>query len=450
MSLFLKLIFFVGDIFFLNLSIGLSYVLTAGSPFEKQKADSVYLFIFSNLVWLFLTAVSNPYSFSRNWGITKILKVQASFIFIHLLVVTSLTFFFRRNYEPALIGTMYLFMIPVFFLWKAAVIYLLARLTPKTALGKNLIIVGNGEIAREVRTYFRIHSELRYRFLGMFEVGSNGLPLEEIQKLCDQKKVDEIYCCASDLNNVELKRLIDYGLDSLIHVKLVTDYRPFQLKSLELEQYDQIPVLNITSIPLDDYRNQVIKRIFDIILSSIVIVTVMSWLYPLVGMAIKINSRGPILFKQKRNGQNNQEFECWKFRTMYLHNDPHAQQATRDDKRITRIGAFLRKSSLDEFPQFLNVFLGTMSIVGPRPHMIKHNEDYSKIIQRFMGRHYVKPGITGLAQSLGYRGETKDIIDMKNRVRLDHFYIQRWSFLFDLRIIWLTAVSLIRGSEKAY
>jgi lipopolysaccharide/colanic/teichoic acid biosynthesis glycosyltransferase len=179
-------------------------------------------------------------------------------------------------------------------------------------------------------------------------------------------------------------------------------------------------------------------------------VLVFSWLYPIIAIAIKLNSRGPVFFRQRRTGQNNQEFWCFKFRTMHINDEADHKQASRNDSRITAVGAFLRRTSLDELPQFLNVLRGEMSIVGPRPHMLKHTEEYSKVIGKFMARHFVKPGVTGLAQSKGYRGETKDIIDMKNRVKLDRFYIENWSFLLDIKIIIQTIFELLRTSEKAY
>jgi lipopolysaccharide/colanic/teichoic acid biosynthesis glycosyltransferase len=135
---------------------------------------------------------------------------------------------------------------------------------------------------------------------------------------------------------------------------------------------------------------------------------------------------------------------------MIVNQDADAKQATRDDSRITKFGQFLRKTSIDELPQFFNVFMGDMSVVGPRPHMIKHTEEYSRLLEKFISRQYAKPGITGLAQSMGYRGETKDLHEMKNRFRLDRFYIENWSFALDLKIIYLTVISLLRGSEKAY
>jgi Undecaprenyl-phosphate glucose phosphotransferase len=446
----LRVAFFVGDLIFLNLSIIYSYSLFHVKLVGEERVNSIYLFIFSNLAWLFLIVVSNPYNVSRNWGISKIFKSQSSFIFIHLLVVASLIFFFKKNYAPLQIGVMYFLFFPVFFLWKLSILYLFNVFAKKSLIARNVIIVGQVDLAREVRRYFLIHPELRYRFLGLFENTPAGLPLDQIVKFCKEKRVDEIYCCLPNIDNSELKKLIDFGLGVLIRVKLVADYRPFQQKSLELEQYDQIPVFNIMTIPLDDLRNQVLKRIFDFLFSLAVTLIILSWLLPIIALAIKIDSPGPVFFRQRRNGKNNKPFQCVKFRTMVANPEAHLKQATKNDLRITGVGQFLRKTSLDELPQFFNVLQGSMSTVGPRPHMIKHNEEYGRMIEKFMGRHYIRPGITGLAQTMGYRGETKDLSEMRNRVKLDRFYIENWSFLLDIKIIILTIVSLLRGSEKAY
>jgi exopolysaccharide biosynthesis polyprenyl glycosylphosphotransferase len=243
--------------------------------------------------------------------------------------------------------------------------------------------------------------------------------------------------------------LVDFGLSNLIKVKLITDYRGFASRGVTLERYDNIPVLNIAAVPLDDRSNQVIKRIFDLLFSGAVALLILSWLIPLIAVAIKLDSRGPIFFKQKRAGKGNKPFNCIKFRTMVVHN-PEFKQATKNDPRITRVGKFLRKTSLDEFPQFINVLKGQMSIIGPRPHPIKLNEEFSPKIEKFMARHYIKPGITGLAQAKGYRGETQTEMLMRGRVKLDRFYIENWSFILDLKIIIATVISLTKDDQKAY
>ena len=202
--------------------------------------------------------------------------------------------------------------------------------------------------------------------------------------------------------------------------------------------------------PLDRSIHKFIKRGCDILFSSVIILFVLSWMLPLVTLIIKLTSKGPALFKQKRNGMDGEPFQCWKFRTMYLNNDAHLKQATINDPRITPVGKFLRKFSLDEMPQFINVLMGSMSIVGPRPHMISHTEEYSKVIDNYMARHFAKPGITGLSQIQGYRGETKCPKMMKNRVRLDIFYLKKWNFTFDLFIMAKTIRLILFGDKNAF
>jgi putative colanic acid biosynthesis UDP-glucose lipid carrier transferase len=209
-----------------------------------------------------------------------------------------------------------------------------------------------------------------------------------------------------------------------------------------------IPVYKTQFFPLLQGVNRHIKRIFDIVFSLGVVLFILSWLYPIVGLLIKLESKGPVLFVQNRNGLGNKLFRCYKFRSMT--NNSNDAQAQKDDIRITRIGKFIRKASIDEFPQFLNVLKGDMSIVGPRPHMEIHNKDYEKHVESFQLRHTVKPGITGMAQSRGFRGEIREDLDIINRIKYDIFYIRHWSFALDIKIIIRTVLNIFRGEDKAY
>lgn len=212
----------------------------------------------------------------------------------------------------------------------------------------------------------------------------------------------------------------------------------------------QLPVLKSHEEPMSTMENRIKKRMVDLLISTIVIVFLLSWMVPLIGLLIKIQSPGPIFFKQPRSGRNNKSFGCYKFRSMVVNKESDAQQASKEDKRITSIGKFLRKSNLDEFPQFINVFLGQMSVVGPRPHMLSHTEHYSQLIQHYMVRHFVKPGITGWAQVNGYRGETKDPELMAKRVEYDLDYLGNWSAMLDFKIVCITAINMIKGEKNAY
>jgi len=200
----------------------------------------------------------------------------------------------------------------------------------------------------------------------------------------------------------------------------------------------------------DIYSKRILKRVFDIAFSFFTLVFVLSWLFPIIAILIKLDSNGSVFFKQLRHGRDNQLFYCYKFRTMVKNKDADIKQATVNDSRITRIGKFLRKSSLDELPQIVNVLLGDMSIVGPRPQAVPMNIEFAKEIDNFMSRHQVKPGITGLAQSKGYRGEISSYHELHSRFRLDFFYVRNWCLIFDIKIIIDTAVSLMTKSEKAY
>jgi exopolysaccharide biosynthesis polyprenyl glycosylphosphotransferase len=197
-------------------------------------------------------------------------------------------------------------------------------------------------------------------------------------------------------------------------------------------------------------RKALLKRVFDVFFSLLVVVLVLSWLVPVLGLLLKFESRGPVFFKQLRTGKNGKPFYCLKFRSMRLSADAHSRQASRGDSRITRIGAFIRKTSIDELPQFINVLRGDMSVVGPRPHMLQHTEDYARRIANFMDRHAVTPGITGWAQIKGYRGETRELDAMANRVEADIWYLRNASFLLDLRIVGLTVWQVLRGNENAF
>jgi len=200
----------------------------------------------------------------------------------------------------------------------------------------------------------------------------------------------------------------------------------------------------------DNYSKRLLKRVFDIAFSFFTLVFVVSWLFPIIAILIKLDSNGSVFFKQLRHGRDNQLFYCYKFRTMVKNKDADIKQATVNDSRITRIGKFLRKSSLDELPQIVNVLLGDMSIVGPRPQAVPMNIEFAKEIDNFMSRHQVKPGITGLAQCKGYRGEISSYHELHSRFRLDFFYVRNWCLIFDIKIIIDTAVSLMTKSEKAY
>ncbi|MCX8492173.1 MAG: exopolysaccharide biosynthesis polyprenyl glycosylphosphotransferase [Cyclobacteriaceae bacterium] len=437
-----RVLFFLADLIFLNLAIYASYAIWIS---HSDSVNELYLVIYSSLAWLFLVLISDPYGINKNWTLSKIIKSQFVFLLIHILVVTSLIIFFRKSYSFAQIATTYLIFVPVFILWKLATFYI--RKINAHVDTRKYLVIGRNSLAFDLRKYFLLNPEEGFRFVGYIDFEDRFI--EVAREFCELNEVHQIFCCAPNVTEKEIARLVNFGLDSLIQVKIVTE-GGVKTRTLKLDERSAPPTFEMAVIPLDESRHQFTKRVFDLIFSFLFTVLVLSWLVPMIAILIKIESKGPIFFVQKRNGQRNTPFGCIKFRTMVVNQESDTKQATKNDSRITRVGKFLRKSSIDEFPQFINVLIGQMSIIGPRPHPIKLNEEFATKITNIIARHYVKPGITGLAQCMGYRGETKDLADMENRVRLDRYYIENWTFWLDIKIVFLTVVSLLRGSEKAY
>ena len=254
----------------------------------------------------------------------------------------------------------------------------------------------------------------------------------------------------AELTNKELLQLIDFADNNLKILKFIPDNKEIYTKKLDFTYYGYLPILSLRKIPMEEPFNKFIKRVFDIVFSLTIIVGILSWLTPILGLLIKLESRGPVFFKQKRNGLDYKEFYCYKFRSMTPNPLAHLFQATKQDERVTRVGRIIRKTSMDELPQFINVLKGEMSVVGPRPHMVSHTHMYAGRIDKFMVRHFIKPGITGLAQVSGYRGEVESDEDIIKRVKFDIFYLENWSILLDVKIAFQTVYNAIRGEDKAY
>ena len=253
----------------------------------------------------------------------------------------------------------------------------------------------------------------------------------------------EVYISDEIPNKVKKQMIQECDLN-LVKVRILPELVNYEFKNFFISKLIDIPVIEVNELPLDKWYNRLIKRIFDISISSFVIVFILSWLIPLFGIIIKLQSSGPILFTQSRNGENGIPFKCFKFRSMILNKNSDKVFADHNDKRLTKFGKFIRISALDELPQFINVFLGDMSIIGPRPHPILLNKEYENKIQKFNKRHQFKPGITGLAQISGYRGKIKNLNDMSSRVKLDRYYFKNWSLFFDFKIFFKTFFKMVK------
>ena len=280
--------------------------------------------------------------------------------------------------------------------------------------------------------------------------------LGTIQDLIDNQDHPENLALGDEMY-VSLSRRDGHTIRALSRLcdKTVTKFYfvPISVESIGLnfkrEFINDIEVFTTHETPLEDPVNKAVKRLMDIVLSLVFLIPT-AILFPIIYLIIKIQSPGPILFKQKRTGLDGKDFYCYKFRSMHVNADADRVQATKDDPRKYPFGNFMRKANIDELPQFLNVLQGRMSIVGPRPHMLAHTEQYSQLIDKYMVRHFVKPGVTGWAQVTGFRGETKELWQMEGRVKRDIWYIEHWSIWLDFRIIWLTAKSIFIHDKNAY
>ena len=314
---------------------------------------------------------------------------------------------------------------------------------------RKTIIIGSSIESQNLELFFIKNKQAGYLHKKTFSDVSKKSILDSINFVKEQE-IDEIYCSTENINDQDLKALIKFCDNNLKTIKFIPNSTKLNSKKLIYETYDSLPILSLRRVPLQDSVNLFFKRLIDIIISLAVIVFVLSWLTPIIALFIKKESDGPVFFKQTRNGINYEEFSCLKFRSMIINENAHKLQATKGDTRVTKIGAFLRKTSLDEMPQFINVLLGDMSVVGPRPHMIKENDKYYKTVDKYMLRHVIKPGITGLAQVSGYRGEVEKESDIVNRIKFDIYYLENWSILLDVKIILRTILNSIKGEDKAY
>ncbi|MFY7810099.1 MAG: exopolysaccharide biosynthesis polyprenyl glycosylphosphotransferase, partial [Flavobacterium sp.] len=298
--------------------------------------------------------------------------------------------------------------------------------------------MGYNEQSLNLKKIFEKRTDYGYIFCGFFsnKIKNNEIlgDFAEAQKFVLLNKIDDIYCSLSDLTNQTMKEIVEFTNINKVTLKFIPDNSQIFTKNLKKDYYEIFPVLSLKSSPLYDPVIILFKRFFDIFFAFIVIFFVLSWLIPIIGIIIKLESSGPIFFKQGRPGKNEKEFFCYKFRSMKLNNNSESE-VSKNDPRVTKVGRFIRKTSLDELPQFFNVLLGDMSVVGPRPHLWNQNKAYSSKIKKYMTRLDVKPGITGLAQVKGYRGEIETDEDMINRIKYDVFYIENWSFFLDLKII---------------
>lgn len=405
-----------------------------------------------SLAWLVLSFKNEFYVVYRYSKVVVIFrKLFTQFIFFFLLLYAFIGFFKQPIISRLALGQYFIFVFVAVSTLKLLNYLLLLTYREKVKGNiRNVVVIGKSKKANQLINVFEERKEFGYAFKRQFSTKDQHFDLMACFRYIVNHNIDEIYCSVSELKNDEIAAFIDFADNNLKTLKFLPDNKNIFAKKLKFEYYDYLPILSLRDIPLHNPLNALVKRTFDIIFALFVIFGILLWLGPLLAILISLESKGPVFFIQRRTGFDNREFQCFKFRSMAMNKDADAKQAGKNDMRVTTIGKFIRKTSIDELPQFYNVLFGNMSVVGPRPHMLKHTNEYANRVDKYMLRHFVKPGITGLAQVRGYRGEIEKDSDIQNRIKFDIFYVENWSFFLDVKIIAQTIINAFKGEEKAY
>ena len=437
----------------ISYTIDLLIIHVLANQFFEQNFEYLNYIIFVSLAWIVLSLRSNFYEIYRFTHVAKIMSLVGKQGIVFFLIVFAFFGYYNDvDTNPISIIKYVLLTMLYITIVKFTVYYLLKkyRLLLRGNL-RRVVIIGLNKKTDQLRNFFENNPEYGYNLLKTFNIsGKEKVSIEECLDYILRNDIDEIYSSVAEIKNPDLLKLIDFADNNLKILKFLPDNKEIYSKRLDFTYYGFLPILSLRKIPMDEPFNKFVKRSFDIVLSLFIILGILSWLTPLLGLIIKLESKGPVFFKQKRNGLDYQEFFCYKFRSMRPNPEAHLHQVRKGDERITRVGRIIRKTSMDELPQFINVLKGEMSVVGPRPHMVSHTHMYAERIDKFMVRHFVKPGITGLAQVSGYRGEVESDSDIINRVKYDIFYLENWSLFLDLKIVFQTIYNAIRGDKKAY
>jgi len=452
------LILFIFDIISLILSANLSFKLLTTHQlleFNLILHQSYYILI---SCWIASAGLFRLYYSINSFSVETIYRCTfRTFIFFNFLLF--LVFYIDIHNTSFVILHIILSFILFSFLsisrFLLTVIYY--KYKKKYSHIKSVGIIGFNILGIKLSQYFESHP-YEYNFIGILDENIQSINFNNIElqnhiikfiNFASNKKISKVYIALNDFKKINTKTIF-YESEKLgIKLKLVNDFSN-SLSTYHSTYKDGFQFLSFRNEKLEEIQSRIYKRLFDIIFSSLVIIFILSWVYPILAIIIKSQSSGPLLFKQKRNGRYNSEFYCYKFRSMHINALSDIMQATRNDNRIFPFGSFMRRTNIDELPQFFNIFLGDMSVVGPRPHMLNHNIEFKKIIDNYMVRNFIKPGITGLAQISGFRGETKDIKLMEARVEKDIEYIENWSFAFDIKIIILTIFLTFKGDKNAF
>lgn len=446
----------VSNVFVIN---GVFYLLTLifrGIDVSNSYYQSLLIFI--NLGYFLALTTSRLVNNPKQLAWQHVIVRSAYFVGISMLISTLCLVFAKISYEISREFLVWYF--PATFLSMSVFCLTGRRMMPgilKSGVKReNVVILGASTLGQELHDELQTNSYLGVNVLGFFDDNPLANQGNLLGKITDVKNfaltnhISKIYCTLPASAKEKMKDILSFCEDNVISFHVVPAMWHYVDTAVILETAGNVPLLSLRKIALSNPINAALKRSFDFFASGIFLLLFFPIVYIIVGLAIKISSPGPVFFMQKRTGKGGRDFNCIKFRSMRVNASADKLQATVDDPRKTKVGNFLRRTNIDELPQFINVFKGDMSIVGPRPHMLSHTSKYSQVVEKYMVRHFIKPGITGLAQISGFRGETKEIHQMEGRIKKDIWYLENWSVWLDLDIMLKTAFMTIKGDKQAY
>ncbi len=448
----------LGDMFIMMLAFSASYYFVADS--SLHLINYIFNYFIASVLWVLIVLRRKIYDIPRFLRIEKILMENVEALIIFFFIGIALLFFFRQSFGQRILYISIFGVFAIFQLtWHTGILLKIKQMRIRGLNFRKVVLVGINKNMDAMIERIQRSPDVGYQIAGLFTNSENSRRtseiykgrLDEVMNFCENNQVHHMIISLPHHQSDFINELLHFGDNHLIRVKIIPEFSEYLSQTFFIDYIDHTPMLRFRDEPLESLSNKLIKRAFDIIFSSFVLIFICTWLFPMIAIWIKLTSPGPVFFIQDRSGKRGRVFSCLKFRSMTMNSHSDSKQATKDDDRITPIGRFLRKTSLDEFPQFINVFKGEMSVVGPRPHMLKHTKMYGEIVNKFMVRHFAKPGITGWAQIKGFRGETKKVEDMRKRAEADIWYLENWNLMLDVKIIFLTLWNIVtKKDENAY
>lgn len=452
-----RLYLLIFDFLCLNLSIFLTFYFDFSGSGKPSSVPVLFFILLFNLSWIVCCSPLRLYQFRFNY--LKYLRqcLKAYFLFSFLVVIYFLLLSIpdqRKILVWVILPFLLVFLVGLL-MSRLLSLFFIRLMIQSKHLCKSVVIIGNGSLLSRMVSYF-IHPYSGFRLIGVFSEESQinnvsylGNPLDSFDYIKDHK-IMEIYVLYSALSEEHLSILARLANLSGSNMRIVGDFHQRFHTYINYQVFgSDLLVMNFRREPLENSINCFYKRSFDLFILALTFILVLWWLFPLIALLIWLDNPGPVLFRQVRTGWNNQNFICYKFRSMVLNDTSNSKEAVRNDKRITRIGKILRKTNMDELPQLINVARGDMSIVGPRPHMLSQTQQFASIIEQYLVRHQIKPGLTGYAQVNGLRGGAS-LDAMGKRVCYDVWYMEHWSLWLDLKIVLKTALLMISGDKNAY